>query len=354
MLDAPKTRIALLCFGALGVLATLLPLIPTNEWWIRGFDFPRVLIATVLGVLFAAFVLVYRRERALDSVFLVLCGACAIYQAVRMAPFTLVSAPSVAPSESCGDDGFRVMTANVLQTNRSSDAFIDLVRESSPDLLLVVETDEWWEDELAVIEDDYPFVLRKPMENTYGMLLYSKLPLSSEAIRFLVEDDVPSIRATVTLRSGATIEFYGVHPRPPNPEQDSDARDGELILIAREVADSNRPSVVAGDLNDVAWSDTTHLFEEVGGLLDPREGRGLYSTFHAHYWIFRWPLDHVFVTRSFRLVNMEVLPKFESDHMPIQLDLCYVPRGNEQPDAPSAGESEEADEAIREARDGEE
>lgn len=352
MYDAPKTRIALLVFGVLGIVATLLPFIPTNEWWVRAFDFPRVLIATVIAVILFLFLFV-RRRGLLDGAFCVLSAAAIVYQLVRIAPYTPLMPLVVPTAADCGDDGLRIVTANVLQTNRDSVGFLDIVRRASPDLLLVVETDGWWEEELRPIEEDYPFTVREPLDNTYGMLFYSKLDVSSAEIRHLVQDDIPSIRATITLRSGRTFQFYGVHPRPPNPDQDSDARDGELVLVAQEVADSERPSVVAGDLNDVAWSDTTELFEEVGGLRDPRKGRGLFSTFHADYFIFRWPLDHVFVTPSFQIRHMEVLSEFGSDHMPVQVDLCFVPSSDEQPEPPSESEREDAEEAIREARDGE-
>lgn len=353
MLDAPRIRIALFVAGGICAVATFLPLLPTNEWWVRIFDFPRVLIASLQALTALAFVLVYRRKRVLDSVFLVVSAVSLGYQLVRIAPYTPLWPTSVASAVACDDgDGFRLITANVLQTNRNAPAFLELVRAAAPDVLLVLETDAWWEHELAVLEGDYPFVLKKPLENTYGLLLYSKLPLSSASVRYLVEPDVPSIRATVTLPSGKTVLLYGLHPRPPNPGQDTDARDGELILVAKEVTKAPGSVVVAGDMNDVAWSDTTTLFEKIGGLLDPREGRGVYSTFHADHWFLRWPLDYVFVTPSFRLLDMQVLQSFGSDHLPVLVDLCHAPGANAPQEAPSAADSKDATEAVRDARDG--
>jgi hypothetical protein len=66
-------------------------------------------------------------------------------------------------------------------------------------------------------------------------------------------------------------------------------------MAGREIAQSHRPALVAGDLNDVAWSHTSRLFRRIAQMLDPRVGRGIYSTFHVRYWFLCWPLDHIFI-----------------------------------------------------------
>lgn len=91
-------------------------------------------------------------------------------------------------------------------------------------------------EELREATDAYPFRVEKPIDNTYGMLLYSKLELKDSEVRFLVEDDIPSIHTKVILPSGELIQLYAVHPTPPVPNENprSTERDKELLMIADE------------------------------------------------------------------------------------------------------------------------
>ncbi|MFO1047449.1 MAG: endonuclease/exonuclease/phosphatase family protein [Geminicoccaceae bacterium] len=112
------------------------------------------------------------------------------------------------------------------------------------------------------------------------------------------------------------------------------------------------PVIVAGDLNDVAWSRTSRLFRRLSGLIDPRIGRGPYNSFHAgHRWL-RWPLDHVFYSPDFLLHRLRRLPAFGSDHFPILIELEYQPRASavQEVEAADREDHSEAKETLEEAR----
>jgi endonuclease/exonuclease/phosphatase (EEP) superfamily protein YafD len=114
------------------------------------------------------------------------------------------------------------------------------------------------------------------------------------------------------------------------------------LIVAKAVAAARRPAIVIGDLNDVAWSATTRLFQKTSGMLDPRVGRGMFSTFHAkHAWL-RWPLDHIFISPEFTVASLARLGYFGSDHFPMYARLCY------NPPAAAVQQAPEADPADRE------
>ena len=336
------------------VASTMIPFIRSDTGFIRTFDFPRLQVA-VAAVPILLLLLVFARDRSGWILFGALL-VCLVFQAYRILPFTPLHAPQAvaATTTDCRHDAkVSLLVANVLQENTDHESLLRLVGQHDPDLLLVLETDVRWRDALAPLEARYPHRIERPQPNTYGLMFYAKFPLENPQVRFLLQDDVPSIRTGVVLPSGESFTLFGVHPRPPHPGHSSAPRDAELVMVAREVRDMNGPAVVAGDLNDVAWSHTSELFRRLARLLDPRVGRGLLPTFHADYKLLRWPLDHVFHSAHFRLQQLERLPHIGSDHYPIYIRLSYEPQGwqaqEAELEAPDAEDRIEAREKIQEA-----
>ncbi len=312
--------------GTFMVIATALPLVRKGAWWIRMFDFPRLQITIISAITLA--VLLAAGSSAWHDLLAALLALALIYQAYMMFPYTVLARRQVEQARSAGEDNtIALLFANVLMTNRDSQALLSIIREEEPDVILAVETDAWWQRELDVLAHTHRYTVRQPQDNTYGMLVYSRLELEEPAVKFLMQADVPSIHARVKLRSGARVELRCVHPRPPAPQEAKDAkpRDAELMVVGRELKEKRAPAIVLGDLNDVAWSRTNYQFQELSGLLDPRIGRGFYHTFHARYPFLRYPLDHCFHTKHFRLVSFKRLRKFGSDHFPVGIKLSFEP-----------------------------
>jgi endonuclease/exonuclease/phosphatase (EEP) superfamily protein YafD len=313
------------------VLVTLLPIIHTNQWWIRLWDFPRLQIASLLALTLLVLPLMFERRSWVSTVTILATIGAFTYQVVRVIPYSRLVPALGAETKRCQPGrSISILNANVLMTNRDYSPLIELVRERDPDLVLLLEPDDDWAAAVAPLHARYPYRLSQPLPNTYGLILLSKLPLNGMALRHIMLPDIPSVAGRLTLRGGARIDLYGIHPKPPVPGADTDARDAELVIVGHEIRRSGRAGIVLGDLNDVAWSDTNRLFEDLSGTIDPRIGRGFYPTFHAQYPLLRWPLDHVFYTPHFALVRMERLPDIGSDHFPLLAELCLIADARER------------------------
>jgi endonuclease/exonuclease/phosphatase (EEP) superfamily protein YafD len=306
VLKATITALAVLV-----LVTTAVAFIRTDEWWVRVFDFPQLQIAYVGLILLVliGFWPGYGRKARLW-----LCGllcVAMVAQAWHLFPYTTLSRKQVLGANAAGPE-LRILVSNVLQENRDSERLLELVETIAPDVILLSETDAWWTRQLEVLNQSYPHVISRPQENGYGMNLFSRFPLHRPEVRFLTDPGVPSFHAGMEV-NGETIQFFAVHPRPPgriqtgSTPQDSGQRDAELVLVGREVSEHQEPVIVAGDFNDVAWSHTTRLFQRISRLLDPRVGRGLYSTYPVRLPFLRFPLDHHFHSDHFRLVELRLL-----------------------------------------------
>ena len=334
---------------------TFWSLIPRDEWWIRGADFPRLQIL-VLGLI--AFVLLLVWDQPWDLwrqiIFIALIAALA-YQLKMVLPYTFIwkkQVKKVRKNQLNPEKQISLIVCNILTTNDKYHLLIEKNQKHQPDLILTLESDQTWQSALSVIEKDYPYRVPVPLDNLYGMHLYSRLELKDTEVKFILSDEIPSIHTTVILPSGQPVQLYCLHPKPPSPTEakDSTLRDAELLIVGDQIKDLDESCIVMGDLNDVAWSRTTRLFQRISGLLDPRVGRHYINTFHADYPLLRWSLDHIFHSTDFALVHMKRLPHIGSDHFPVYVVLQTgrvferVQDELEQTDA----DEQEAQEAIQE------
>lgn len=344
--------VALIVVSGAAILLTVIPAVPSNEWWIRVWDFPRSqLLAVIVACLLLSPVVLSLRKGPVLIGLAALVGAGA-WQAYRVWPYTPLAATEAVAMASCPvESRLLLLTANVQVSNRTSEPLLTMVDQTQPDLVLLVETNQWWDEELEPFKQAYREHISQAREDGYGMHLFSRYELIDPQVRFLLEDYVPSIKTGVRLPSGREITFHGVHPVPP-PLEDTEERDAELLLIAREIREEQTSAIVAGDLNDVGWSRTTRLFQEISGTLDPRIGRGPFPTFNADWPILRWPLDYVFFDPSFRLVDMGLMDHVGSDHFPLLIELCHAPElvSVQRNARPSPAEVERASEAIQQGR----
>ncbi len=334
--------LAVAIMAALAILVTLLSAIESSRWWIRVWDFPRFAILTISSILFLLLLFLPAPGR---FTLLSLLGAAMAFQAWNIFPYTPL-APKEALRADLSEDQraqhcITILSMNIYMHNRDYNRTLALIDEVRPDVLLLMETDEEW---LAAMEPAlarYRHRFEAPLSNEYGKILATNLDVESGHIVNLTDPGTPSVHLILRTPGGRRFRLAALHPRPPLPGDDTEARDAELIIAARMIRGSQLPAVVVGDFNDVGWSHTSRVARRIGGYVDPRIGRSFYATFPAYWPAFRWPLDHVFFTEEFTLGEMRIERNVGSDHLPVVAQICLAPETGEALNAPAEADAED-------------
>ena len=318
------------------IFVTIWGLLHLDNWWVRAVEFPRLQILALgasawLGLLLSRSLFSESEWQIKEWALFAALSASLGFQLRMVLPYTRLWKKEVqkAKVKADGDSThqLKIMVSNVLTPNNDTQKLIDLVNNQQPDILITLESDKKWEQALSVIESDYLYTVKVPLDNLYGMHLYSKLELIDPQVKYLMIDDIPSIHSQMRLPSGRIIWLYCLHPMPPSPTEadKSTTRDAELLMVGRHIKENEQTAILAGDLNDVAWSKTTRRFQRISGLLDPRIGRHFINTFHVKYPFLRWALDHIFHSACFTVVDIRRMPSIGSDHFPVLTTLNYEP-----------------------------
>ena len=339
--------LSLLYYGAqwlAGFIAfvTIWGLLPLDNWWVRGVEFPRIQIM-FLGLAAWLGMVIFWSDWQFGQwlLFIVLSSALA-FQLRMVLPYTVLWKKEVLTAKDMPNGHahqLKIMVSNVLTPNDETQKLVELVKDKRPDILITLETDKKWEKALNQIKANYPYTVKVPLDNLYGMHLYSKLELIDPEVKYLMIDDIPSIHTQLRLQGGQVIWLYCLHPMPPSPTEadKSTTRDAELLMVGKHIKENKQTAILAGDLNDVAWSKTTRRFQRISGLLDPRIGRHFINTFHVKYPFLRWALDHIFHSACFTVVDIKRMPSIGSDHFPVMTTLQYEPEqaSKQQSNAPT-------------------
>lgn len=333
---------------------SLLPLIETNIWYVRFLDFPRLQFALATLALLALYLWLHGRPGRLGWVAIFGAVTALGYHAYKLHPYTRLVASTVMTQADCPEgDGLRVMIANVKRRNKHADVFLAQVAATKPDLLLVMETDAWWDARLSALDADFRYRIQSiPVDHAFfGMHLFSKLELISPEFQFFADADTPTAVVQVRLPGDEIIGFIGLHPRPPLAfSQPTTMRDAHLLEGALIARTWDVPTILAGDFNAVPWERTTRRAMRIGEFFDPRVGRGLFPTYDTESYLISWPLDQILLQPEFTLHEFRTLPDFGSDHRAVAVTLCYRPATRRPPPMIRASDLSEAIASIEAAR----
>jgi len=174
---------------------------------------------------------------------------------------TKVLPVTVAPQRT-----FTVFSANLFKRNPSMAQHIALIRKTSPDIICLQEFSPRFAQELLEsVGHEYPYRALHPEKGSYGYGVVSRYPIEETG-----SWDRPGIKAwgqrvQVILPTEQAVELYNVHLFPPMADDaflngmtwSFRAREGQIEVMQKEIAERGLPALVIGDCN---FNDTSDAY----------------------------------------------------------------------------------------------
>ncbi len=343
-------EVLLFCF----VLVSTLHFWPFQHWLFRNVAFAKIQLSVIQTIVIIILALQFSYLSDISKIVSAIIVLTWLHNLSILLPYTPIY-PKESRKLQTSKQVISFLSVNVYQYNQKYDLLIDLIKHLKPDILLTMESDKNWEKALEEVEDLFQYAKKVPQDNTYGIHFYTKLKAKSIQINYFVAEDLPSIEADLISKNGDEFTFFGVHPPPPSPteEETSKERDADILALGKKIKTLEKPCLVVGDFNNVAWSRSSKLFKKMTQLLDPRIGRGFISTFHAKYLFFRFPIDLIFHSKSIYVQKLKTEKHINSDHFPLYGEFVINHKAEVQKteiEKPSNGEKESIDEMIKKGK----
>jgi len=202
-----------------------------------------------------------------------------------------------------------IVSSNLLASNNDHETALAVLTKDDPDIIALTEVTDPWLAGLSALEKTYPYTIKHSRPDSFGIAVYSKRPFNAQIKR-------PSPRAIpLGVLEFSNFDLLVAHPLPPVSA--SYAFDSSVYVrsIAKFASLSDKPVIVAGDLNSSIWAESMKPLQKTD--LE-RVKLGLLS----YTWPVRLPLvavqiDHFFA-QGVTGATGEVLSSIGSDHYPIQ------------------------------------
>jgi endonuclease/exonuclease/phosphatase (EEP) superfamily protein YafD len=268
-----------------------------------------------LAVSFVTAIAWLRRNRLSALSFVIL----ALWQLVPLLRF---EGRNPVPPDPRSRDRLRVLVANVLHTNLSSEPLLRIIETEQPDVIGIVEFSDSWQSALrrARLERAYPYRLEWPHESEGVALYFRNAPLSIGPVEVPYPGANPVLPATVGF-GGRIVTIWLVHPTSPLGERGRGRGRAETLAIAERIKATRTPSIIMGDLNRTECSPSFGDLLQTTGLRDSRLGFGRQRTWPT--WSpYRIPIDHVLVSSDLAVTERKLGPPIGSDHLPVIVELA--------------------------------
>lgn len=242
----------------------------------------------------------------------------ALATAGLMAP-ELIAAARPAPAPVAGAPQLTVLTINLWSANRRIADVDELIRSANPDIIVAQEGWAPWKQYFEGLAPEYRVHVGCRYDSDCNVVILSRLRLIETVAPF--DNGIAAVRLELPARFGAgAVDVLGVHLTRPTSAA---ARRRQLVRV-RAVSEALAPSVLAaGDFNATPWS---RLREFDAAVPATRRTRAMF-TWPAPARLFGplrlrapvavAPIDHIYASADWRVVEVRRGPDVGSDHYPV-------------------------------------
>lgn len=222
----------------------------------------------------------------------------------------------------------RVLSFNILASNRRFDEVVDFIRASDANVVVLHEVTSRWEEEIeeaAATFDDWPYEITEARArgDLFGSMVLVEPGAAIESFGFALTDP----RAIEILLPDG-VALLAIHPLSPSSEFRAEQNDRQLLFATDWAAGQDGPAIVVGDFNATPWSYPFRRLMASTDLSNSALGFGLDLSYPADgNPLFRVPIDHLLFSDGLAVVDRRLGPAMGSDHFPLTVDLAFTATG---------------------------
>ncbi|MGZ5410730.1 MAG: endonuclease/exonuclease/phosphatase family protein [Aeromicrobium sp.] len=219
----------------------------------------------------------------------------------------------------------RIVSFNVLASNRRFAEVVDFIRASDADVVVLHEVTSRWEEaieEAAAAFEDWPYEITEARArgDLFGSMVLVEPGAMVESFGFGLTDP----RAIEILLPGG-VALLAIHPLSPSTEFRARQNDRQLLFATDWAAAQDGPAIVVGDFNATPWSFPFRRLMSSTDLSNSVRGFGLELSYPADgNPLIRVPIDHLLVSDGLAVVDRRLGPAMGSDHFPLTVDLALL------------------------------
>ncbi len=273
--------------------------------------------ALVLAVLVIPFLWASKHKRTA-----IVCSVCGLWFGYLVQPWIFI--PVSNPAEV---DSVKILSWNVLAMNERFDAIEEVIRQSNPELLILIEVRPDLMKNLPWVTENYTHASVMPAWSGSGIGVLLRNDVDKIKVEYSVEyhafKSMPSIVARLTNKENRSMEVSAVHTYSPNPPERGLQRDSQLLAYLEWVVERPEPQCLVGDLNTTPWAKCFWELERAG-FKDSRHGVGNQASWPTILGSFGIPIDHALTRGACSIHDRKILSvDAGSDHQPVEFQLAF-------------------------------